>query len=645
MSGITAWLTGSIWLFCLTYLQHSRLSPSRPSLALLTFPLLGIVMTTLMMLGLGLAGWLNPGAILAFSAAGLFALVATPGPRRALLRTPAAARRAARISRAWWQRLPKWARWFGAGYVGLLSVRFTFLIWALPPFVWDSLSYHLTNIAHWMQVGRIELFESPIVRTYNPANYEVFATWFTTFLHHDGLVEAAGLPAYGLAAAAVYAAARRLGSSPLGAWLGALAYASTPAVILAATGTKNDIHMAAYFLTALALVIELAASSRLGGERDGPACLLLLVVTLALALGTKTYITHLLPGLALVALLLPTARSPISHWRGLLLDARRGVAGLTRSGRVLLAGLLAGALLLASYWNLRNWAVTGNPFYPYEIVIGGQSVLKGPESEFRLSTGELLANLKDLARKFGDGQDPIRPDLPNTTGWGWFAYVMGLPTLAWSLARSRRIRVIAVGFAISFVGLMLSNGPSPWNMRFAIWFPAVFSLGFAEAVDALPGQLPRAARAGLACYFALLLGLNLATTLNYNRISAEEFRAVLALPFSQRHAAALSDNMPAAYPNALELVPNQTALGYNVLGNGFVYPLYRADFSQRIVYVPFTAQDSCEAIASAMAARGTRYLVVAPEHTEDEKIARLRSCAEQATVLRERAIGLYVLRR
>jgi hypothetical protein len=31
-----------------------------------------------------------------------------------------------------------------------VRLRFVFLIWALPPFVWDSLTYHLTNVAHWI---------------------------------------------------------------------------------------------------------------------------------------------------------------------------------------------------------------------------------------------------------------------------------------------------------------------------------------------------------------------------------------------------------------------------------------------------------------------------------------------------------------
>jgi len=144
--------------------------------------------------------------------------------------------------------------------------------------------------------------------------------------------------------------------------------------------------------------------------------------------------------------------------------------------------------------------------------------------------------------------------------------------------------------------------------------------------------------------YVLALSLNFATTLNYDKISAEEFRSMLRLPTLQRHAALFEDNMPAPYAKALEFVPNDALLGYNVHNNGFVYPLYRSDFSQRVIYVPLSPQDTCEDVAGRMRESGTRYLLVAPEHTKDENIARLRECAGVGTVIRERAQGLYVLR-
>jgi hypothetical protein len=77
--------------------------------------------------------------------------------------------------------------------------------------------------------------------------------------------------------------------------------------------------------------------------------------------------------------------------------------------------------------------------------------------------------------------------------------------------------------------------------------------------------------------------------------------------------------------------------------NGFIYPLYRPDFSQKLVYIPIDVNSSCEVVAGEMVQLGTRYLFTAPEHTEDVVLSFLNNCGEAGTVLRELGINLYVL--
>ncbi len=112
----------------------------------------------------------------------------------------------------------------------------------------------------------------------------------------------------------------------------------------------------------------------------------------------------------------------------------------------------------------------------------------------------------------------------------------------------------------------------------------------------------------------------------------------------ERDAALVDVYMPDEYFSALAIVESEERLGYNVHVNGFVYPLYRSDFSQDLVYVPFSLDDSCEDIASEMRLRGTRYLMVAPVHSEDEIISLLQRCAIAGDVIRERGINLYVIK-
>jgi hypothetical protein len=181
-------------------------------------------------------------------------------------------------------------------------------------------------------------------------------------------------------------------------------------------------------------------------------------------------------------------------------------------------------------------------------------------------------------------------------------------------------------------------------MRYIIWFPALFSLAFAGWVDSVLGGERWIVGTTMGFMIVAVL-LNYAMMLNYNAIRPEQFQQMLERSVWDRQAATLKVNMPAEYENALVYVPKDALLGYNVSSNGFIYPLYRADFSQRIVYVPFAGSDTCEDVVRDMQSRHTHYLFVAPEHSADANIALLRRCSETpSSGLRQRARGLYVIK-
>ena len=144
--------------------------------------------------------------------------------------------------------------------------------------------------------------------------------------------------------------------------------------------------------------------------------------------------------------------------------------------------------------------------------------------------------------------------------------------------------------------------------------------------------------------FTVLTALNLIMVVTYNSISLEDILAMLKLPVGERGSAMFSEVVPEAYQEFVKYVPKDELLGYNVTGNGFVYPLYRADFSQRIVFVPIAADSSCGEIVQAMLDRGTRYLQTAPVQTADGVRSKLFECSQAGGVLQERGVDLYVLR-
>jgi len=640
--GLLGWFVSWAFTLALSLFAVHRFRTGRRSLDLALVVFLWTFLTTLTTFLVGMAGGLNAGVMSVVSLAGLASIGLHSGARETAL-SEWKDLTSWRAVQTWWGALPAWLRRGSSVFLLISAARAAFLIWALPPFIWDSLTYHLTNVAQWVQDGRIGLFPTPIDRIYTPANYEVLAAWFTVFLHHDVVVEAAGLPAYLLIGLSVYAISRGIGLSAVGSWIAAITHLSAPAVVYAATGTKNDPFVAAAYLLMIALAIDLRR--RVAGEADARPAGHLIVMGLAFlyALGTKAYILHLAPGVLVLAAAGGDGLTLRERVRRLADGVRTDLPRRFREHGVFLSLLLAGGLCLGLYWNLRNWALTGNPFYPYGVTVADRAILDTGLGGFHFDLGNLAANLRVLAAKFGDKAMRIVPDLPGTTGWGWVAYGMGLPAAAWAWIHAPKFRPVAAVFTVSLLTLLLSSPTSPWNMRYVTWFPAALAIALGAFIEYAIGA-GNLVRRAVIVLFAFCVAMNTLMALTYNLIPFREFQQMLARPVWERHAGVLHVRVPVEYESVYQFVPPDARLGYNVDTNGFVYPLYRADFSQRLAFVPFTPADSCESIAQAMASRGTRYLFVAPGHSEDLNIGRLRECAADGSVLRERAVGLYVTR-
>jgi hypothetical protein len=639
---IIAWTASLLFTLAFTTIVFRFVKSERVSVNLVIFSFLWIYSVTLLVFVVGISQQLTPGYFFLISIIGLISLGLIRPTREILKELPQEVKKFIATLRDWWRDLPLWLQLLTIFALVISIVRFTFLILVLPPFVWDSLTYHLTNIAEWVQIGGIRTFETSVDRIYSPANFEVFTTWFTVFLHHDVVIEASGLPVYFLAIFAVNSIGRSLGFSRIASWLGSLAYATTPSVLIAVTGTKNDPHMAAYILAALAVLLGLVNRVNKRATQRPLGQLVVFILMLSLALGTKTYLLHLTPILLLVGVEGIWGIRKESRWGEISHTASEEIAGWSRWFRILIIILLISGAVLALYWNVRNWIVIGNPFYPYIVDIGEIQVIEMEGQDFGIDLWRLEMNFKSLAWKFGDRRGRITPDLTDTTGWGWVVYGIGIPTLVWGLFTKRSLRVLSIGFLLSLILIFFSTQPSPWNLRYILWFPAIFIFALIAYIDEITTK-KTPLRVAFLSITVLCMGMNFVSIWNYGNVRHEEFRRMQDYPLWERGSANFGGSMPPEYANTLEIVPADAVLGYHVHSNGFVYPLYRPDYSQELAYIPIQEDATCGEVAQAMEAKGTRYLMVAPEHTTDEILGFMHQCGEAEEVIRERSFNLYVL--
>lgn len=590
---------------------------------------------------MGLLGWLAPLPILIVSVAGIAVLALVPESRTAILESRDEWKNFLRRCSTVWSTFPRWLRLLTIVFLLASGVRFAFLIWALPSFVWDSLTYHLVNVAEWTQHARVFIVDAAVPRVALPSNYEVFATWFTVFLHHDVVVEAAGLPAYFLIIVATFAIARRIGLKPQAAWIAALSYSSTPALVLVVTGTKNDPFMTGIFLSAIAIILDITQRDDQSQACNLPGQVMLLAIVLLYAVGTKAYILNLLPGLAAIAILGMIQGDRKRKWFAFIRDVWNQFKGKhTSQLRWLLLIFIAG-LFIGGFWNVRNWVLFGNPFYPFSLRYQNENVFQGVEGFLPVGLERLPQNLVNFAGKFGDRNFKIIPALAETTGWGWFAYVLGIPGLIWGFIKSSKIRILTFTFVLTFLALFMAINPGPYNMRYQIYFPALFALGFAVFYEWMPKSF-RLERSIFITLIYFTLGMNLVLTINYNRVSVEEFGHILSVPVLERDAAKLRVYVPQDYEKALEIVSRDEILGYNVGIDALIYPLYRADYSQELAYVPIDVGESCESIVFNLRTRNTHWLFTAEGMTDWRIVNTIRDC-EELGYFTSPSRGLYVL--
>lgn len=176
------------------------------------------------------------------------------------------------------QRLKAHASW-ELGFIALVLAVTAVLSWISPPNTFDSMTYHMSRVMHWVQNQSISFYPTTILRQLLPApwaeyailhlqllsgsdRYANFVQWFSLLISLFG----------------VSAIAAELGAKAQGQWWAAVLCAAIPMGIMQATSTQTD-YAVAMWLVCLAygcvLFIKTSAlsSAVVAGLALGLACL------------------------------------------------------------------------------------------------------------------------------------------------------------------------------------------------------------------------------------------------------------------------------------------------------------------------------------------------------------------------------------
>ena len=305
---------------------------------------------------------------------------------------------------------------------------------SLPTFI-DTVTFHVPAAVRWIQSGsiwQIDQFLPGQAQGYYPGNGNVVQLAAILPWSSEFLIRFVNVPFYALTGLAVYACGRRLGAPGPSAAVAGAAVVAVPAVNSYIVDSPTpDAVMYATFAAGLLFLLRHAST---GARAD----LLLAGLGLGIAFGSRWYGVS---SVAVVVIVWLAAQTVARRWnRRLAADA--ALMGLTIAA--------AGGV-----WLLRNWVEAGNPVFPVEVSILGETIFSAPRDVVREFAGFSIAHY------FGDWdalRDVILPGIELQIGYvGAVVALAAFAGLALALRTgpaSLRISVIALavaGFAIAFV--------------------------------------------------------------------------------------------------------------------------------------------------------------------------------------------------
>jgi len=390
-----------------------------------------------------------------------------------------------------------------------LAWRFV-VVYTLPVYAYDALSYHIPTVAEWIRSGRLVNSPVNVCCTGYPANGELFFTWVGLLTGNDTWVDGVQIGFAALGAVATVGIGRLVGLGRNAAILAGSLFAVTPIVLAQSSVPYTDVIVAGLLLTSTYFLLAwLAAAS----DQRRATLLVLAGVAAGIAVGTK-----------LTALPVAATMAGVVAVHAHRLAPRRRVPAT-----IIWGGLFVGCVVaLGGYWYLRDVIAYGNPIYPFRRSIGGHLVLHGskaidtqitmPPAEIR-SDPEPFRVMHSWARDLMLSKTHYVSQGQRLGGLGpLWSYLGAWLTFAMAVSAWRRRKpgmlVFLLVVAVSFVAQ-----PYPWWSRFTILLAAAGSIAIAHAIERLgPGPTGAA-----MCIAVIVLGLAGVAMASWRSVSYNAF--------------------------------------------------------------------------------------------------------------------------
>ena len=432
----------------------------------------------------------------------------------------------------------------------------------------DGNSYHMTFIGNVMQYHNFwdEPTSIPWLTGY-PKGGEFMEMWSVLTARSDLLTDLSQVPFAALGVYALYTIALAVGAAKKQARFAALLFLFVPLVINQLRTSYVDVMLNTLFFAGLALLL-CKPFKRMEW--------LLLGIIFSLMLSIKS------TGVLFIAVLVP-----LMAWR-LYGDWKAH----DRRWRVVINPLLLVAIpcVFGLYWYLKDWALYGSPIYPFGFKLLGHSIFPGKTfQEFAAnavngSTSLPPGNLARIWYVWTEQKDwfgCLYNYDTNYAGFGPIWFVIMLPAIVTALYLAIRKRKWLFVAVVGLIGLLFWLYPSDYYTRYTVFVTSagILALAFALThIGRVVGNGVKVLTIGLATFVGF-------TNYTLCTVSPSDIGPEL------KHVEHGSDRGLVWPGKAFMFVQNHMKPGQTVTYDSkpwFIYPLWNANFSNRVIFVPAT---------------------------------------------------------
>jgi len=493
-----------------------------------------------------------------------------------------------------------------------------FLVYLFPPYAWDDLWYHLPKMAYILQSNGIKEFQTDfMVINQFPFNGELLFLWNVIFPRNDILVNGSQVIFALFAVLSVYSLARKAGvKQQNAAW--AVIFLFIPIVIQQATTCYIDIIMSALLIGAVNFMLL----------RDKPKInIFIFGLIIGIMLGAK------------YVFVAPCLIVSLAFWILTLANIRRNSGGdkIRRSRcsiaceiAVKLTLYLLPVLVLGGTWYIRNYVLFGNPVAPYQVELFG--IVKFPGS-INPST-EVLPEMVSpfwfppeyVLNVWLERSAPIWAgpyySYDGSRGFGPVFWILLIPSGIFAIIVTCRRRywdylVTYIVFVLCFLTI-----PLDWLSRYTIFVCGFGILSFTVLLE----YLKRAKAISLMALPIIALTLIVGNFQVY--LTPRAIADFAQKPYEQRQSSDFAWSKALGQLDFRELyrkVNEQrgTTILFSFPPNGFTYPLWNSDFSNRVLAIPGKYENSTS-LMDTIRIYGTCYIIT----TEDSDIVKYYKMGE-----------------